>query len=203
MLLTYKAQTDITPDDVENEMVAKAGDILQQVEDENYDSGDDFVLCVNQRTKQEAYIEIALYQVVSQEIIADSIPEPSKTVEFIPEIKAEPVQIEHKMADQPLTQVQEQQQILPTPPQFTPLADADADTFRDLFDKHEQYFKAVAEKRDESFKKLGDAIGQAQREIQNCRERNQRIRTQIRELDDLIDQERNKWKDRLDVEKTM
>ncbi|CAL6088161.1 Conserved_hypothetical protein [Hexamita inflata] len=200
-------------------MSCRAGELIDEISNSDAADGDEFVLC-RKPDGTEGYVPYDVLTEVSTKsqmppppmVKAPVIPPPvvaPKVVTAPPVIPppvqpVQPVFQAPKQISAPVVQAPVQAPVLvkePPKQQYNSVVTAEADSFKDLFEKHEQYFQQVSEKRDESFRKLADAIAHAQKEIQNCRERNGKIRGQIRELDDLIDQERKRWKERLEIEK--
>ncbi|GCA62869.1 hypothetical protein KIPB_006323, partial [Kipferlia bialata] len=74
-------------------------------------------------------------------------------------------------------------------------------SFQEMFARHDAYFKQVVQQREESFKKLEGALSAASQEIAMCREKNSKLTQRIVELDNVIEEERRRWRERLDSEK--
>eukprot|EP00698_Gefionella_okellyi_P002893 TRINITY_DN12757_c0_g1_i1.p1 TRINITY_DN12757_c0_g1~~TRINITY_DN12757_c0_g1_i1.p1 ORF type:complete len:249 (-),score=58.03 TRINITY_DN12757_c0_g1_i1:57-803(-) len=83
----------------------------------------------------------------------------------------------------------------------TPAAPGGSESFTEMFARHEQYFKQVMKQREETFKKLEGSIASAAKEISICQEKNSKLSQRISDLDNMIEDERRKWKDRLEAEK--
>jgi hypothetical protein len=75
------------------------------------------------------------------------------------------------------------------------------DSFAEMFARHEQYFKQVMRQREETFRKLETSITAASREMSECQEKNSQLSNRINDLDTMIEEERRKWRERLDHEK--
>eukprot|EP00771_Trimastix_marina_P001139 gnl/Trimastix_PCT/2186.p1 GENE.gnl/Trimastix_PCT/2186~~gnl/Trimastix_PCT/2186.p1 ORF type:complete len:271 (+),score=58.07 gnl/Trimastix_PCT/2186:35-814(+) len=75
------------------------------------------------------------------------------------------------------------------------------ESFNEMFARHEHYFKTVMKQREETFKKLELNMSSAAKEIQQCQEKSAKLTQRIVDLDRLIEEERKRWKDRLDAEK--
>eukprot|EP00769_Ergobibamus_cyprinoides_P000698 gnl/Ergobibamus_cyprinoides/1703.p1 GENE.gnl/Ergobibamus_cyprinoides/1703~~gnl/Ergobibamus_cyprinoides/1703.p1 ORF type:complete len:187 (+),score=63.49 gnl/Ergobibamus_cyprinoides/1703:129-689(+) len=73
--------------------------------------------------------------------------------------------------------------------------------FSDMFSRHQAYFEQVVRQREASFKKLETALTSAASEITQCQERNAKLSQQIVALDNMIEEERRKWRERLESEK--
>ncbi|GKT18848.1 hypothetical protein ADUPG1_011389, partial [Aduncisulcus paluster] len=74
-------------------------------------------------------------------------------------------------------------------------------SFADMFHRHDAYFRQVVKQREESFRRLETSLNAAAQEISVCQEKNTKLTQRIVELDNLIDEERRKWRERLDAEK--
>jgi len=85
----------------------------------------------------------------------------------------------------------------------TPLAarGSTGESFNEMFARHEHYFKQVMKQREESFKKLEMAMQAAAQDIRQCQEKNNKLSQRIVDLDGLIEEERKRWKERLEAEK--
>lgn len=82
------------------------------------------------------------------------------------------------------------------------LSSSNAQTFSEAFARHEQYFKEVMSQREETYKRLEKSIGNTASEISACKDKNDSLSSKISELERLIDEERRRWRDRLEAEKT-
>lgn len=71
----------------------------------------------------------------------------------------------------------------------------------DAFAQHEAQFRQVLKAREETFRKLESSLAQTADEIRQCQTRNSELNGKVRELDAMIEEERRRWKDRLDAEK--
>lgn len=83
----------------------------------------------------------------------------------------------------------------------TPRTAANAESFNEMFARHEHYFKQVMKQREETFKKLESAMQSAAKDIASCQEKNAKLAQRITDLDALIEEERKRWKERLEAEK--
>eukprot|EP00708_Paratrimastix_pyriformis_P004560 GAFH01003455.1.p2 GENE.GAFH01003455.1~~GAFH01003455.1.p2 ORF type:complete len:150 (+),score=45.99 GAFH01003455.1:459-908(+) len=93
------------------------------------------------------------------------------------------------------------------PRKFTPMTSRTGsrpvagESFNEMFARHEHYFKQVMRQREESFKKLESAMQAAAQDIHQCQEKNAKLSQRIMDLDGLIEEERKRWKERLEAEK--
>eukprot|EP01027_Heterolobosea_sp_BB2_P010326 GEZU01015164.1.p1 GENE.GEZU01015164.1~~GEZU01015164.1.p1 ORF type:complete len:226 (-),score=48.41 GEZU01015164.1:18-695(-) len=74
-------------------------------------------------------------------------------------------------------------------------------TYTESFMRHEQFFKQVMKQREETFKKLEKSIMTTQKEIAQCQEKNAHLADRIKELDKMVEDERRKWRERIEAEK--
>lgn len=87
------------------------------------------------------------------------------------------------------------------PVTLTPRAAVASESFNELFARHEHYFRQVMKQREDTFKKLEQAMQAASKDIASCQEKNQKLAQRIADLDGLIEEERKRWKERLEAEK--
>eukprot|EP00762_Andalucia_godoyi_P007428 ANDGO_07860.mRNA.1 putative SH3 domain protein len=71
----------------------------------------------------------------------------------------------------------------------------------DTFAQHEVQFRQILKAREETFRKLEASLQATADEVRQCQGRNADLGGKIRELDSMIEEERRKWKDRLEIEK--
>eukprot|EP00759_Apiculatamorpha_spiralis_P023120 PhF_6_TR27003/c0_g1_i1/m.39423 len=73
----------------------------------------------------------------------------------------------------------------------------------DSFLMNEVYYKQLVKQRQEAFARLESCVTTVTHEIRVCKERNSQLTRKVRELDSIIDQERRKWRERVEEEKAM
>ena len=73
--------------------------------------------------------------------------------------------------------------------------------FSSLVSRHDTWLKEVLDRHRSSFDSLLSSIDGITSKVSECETRNNEIVNQIAQLDALIEEERGKWKQRLDVEK--
>ena len=73
----------------------------------------------------------------------------------------------------------------------------------DSFLMNEVYYKQLVKQRSEAFSRLETCVNTVSHEIRICKERNGQLTRKVRELDSIIDQERRKWRERVEEEKAM
>lgn len=82
-----------------------------------------------------------------------------------------------------------------------PPVSALAGTMPEVFSEQEAHFRSLMRSREETFRKLESSMTATTEEIRQCQSRNAELNAKIRELEMLVDDERRKWKDRLETEK--
>eukprot|EP00768_Dysnectes_brevis_P003622 gnl/Dysnectes_brevis/2577_a3106_1959.p1 GENE.gnl/Dysnectes_brevis/2577_a3106_1959~~gnl/Dysnectes_brevis/2577_a3106_1959.p1 ORF type:complete len:191 (+),score=13.66 gnl/Dysnectes_brevis/2577_a3106_1959:95-667(+) len=149
-------------------------------------------------------VQTADYQQSDQWTLVCRLQDPAKSG-FVPSNRVE--QLSSSEAQQYLEQYRRSLPSGPNPVHSSTIApppeshDAVPASFSEMFARHDAYFKSVVAKREQSFSKLEEALESAAKEIGDCKERNARLRGQISELDQLIEEERRKWRERLEQEK--
>eukprot|EP00760_Papus_ankaliazontas_P036951 PhM_4_TR840/c0_g1_i1/m.1974 len=73
----------------------------------------------------------------------------------------------------------------------------------DSFLMNEVYYKQLVKQRQDAFQRLENCVNTVSHEIRTCKERNAQLTRKVRELDSIIDQERRKWRERVEEEKAM
>lgn len=73
----------------------------------------------------------------------------------------------------------------------------------DSFLMNDVYYKQLVKQRQEAFARLETCVNTVSHEIRVCKERNGQLTRKVRELDSIIDQERRKWRERVEEEKSM
>eukprot|EP01060_Flectonema_neradi_P026171 TRINITY_DN3500_c2_g1_i1.p1 TRINITY_DN3500_c2_g1~~TRINITY_DN3500_c2_g1_i1.p1 ORF type:complete len:270 (+),score=68.88 TRINITY_DN3500_c2_g1_i1:39-812(+) len=71
------------------------------------------------------------------------------------------------------------------------------------FMKNELYFRSLVKQRQETFQKLDNCINETASEIALCKSKNSNLAKKIRELDSMIEEDRAKWRSRVEEEKRL
>jgi hypothetical protein len=71
----------------------------------------------------------------------------------------------------------------------------------ETFMKNELFYKDLLRQRQEAMERLERIIGEAAADIATCKDKNSQLTRKLKDLDQLLDKERRKWKDRVDEEK--
>ena len=71
------------------------------------------------------------------------------------------------------------------------------------FMKNELYFRSLVKQRQETFQKLDSCINETASEIALCKSKNNNLAKKIRELDGMIEEDRAKWRSRVEEEKRL
>ena len=71
------------------------------------------------------------------------------------------------------------------------------------FMKNEVYFRSLMKQRQETFLRLDSCISDTAQEISSCKAKNSLLAKKIRELDNMIEEDRAKWRGRIDEEKRL
>lgn len=73
----------------------------------------------------------------------------------------------------------------------------------EAFMKNEVYFKQLMKSRQEALSKLENGISEAAADVAACKDKNAILARKLRDLDQTIEKERRKWKERVDEEKLL
>lgn len=73
----------------------------------------------------------------------------------------------------------------------------------EAFMKNEVYFKQLMKQRQESLVKLENGIAEALTDVSACKDKNSILARKLRDLDNTIEKERKKWKERVEEEKSL
>eukprot|EP01059_Diplonema_ambulator_P000726 TRINITY_DN10583_c0_g2_i1.p2 TRINITY_DN10583_c0_g2~~TRINITY_DN10583_c0_g2_i1.p2 ORF type:complete len:290 (+),score=59.44 TRINITY_DN10583_c0_g2_i1:54-872(+) len=71
------------------------------------------------------------------------------------------------------------------------------------FMKNEVYFRSLMKQRQETLLKIDGCINETAQEIAACKNKNSLLSKKIRELDNMIEEDRAKWRSRIDEEKKL
>jgi exonuclease VII large subunit len=88
------------------------------------------------------------------------------------------------------------------PPRTPALATAVAsEDYNELFKRNEDFYRKLTSNRNESFQVLQDMVEQLGKKIQSTTQRSNDLVSSLQQLDEMIDEERRKWKQQNELEK--
>jgi hypothetical protein len=88
------------------------------------------------------------------------------------------------------------------PPRTPALATAVAsEDYNELFKRNEDFYRKLTTNRNESFQVLQEMVEQLGKKVQSATQRSNDLVTSLQQLDELIDEERRKWKQQNELER--
>lgn len=89
----------------------------------------------------------------------------------------------------------------PSGASITPGGGAGGSSYAESYARQEAFFKQVMKQREDTFNKLEKALSQTGKEIALCQDKNAQLSERLKDLDKMIEDERRKWRDRIEAEK--
>ena len=101
------------------------------------------------------------------------------------------------MLDSPASQTQPEQRSV------TNTMLSDPNSVVEAFMKNEVYFRQLMRQRQEALAKLESGINEAVADVAACKDKNSILARKLRDLDQTIEKERKKWRERVEEEKLL
>jgi gas vesicle protein len=80
---------------------------------------------------------------------------------------------------------------------------SDPNSVVEAFMKNEVYFRQLMRQRQEALAKLESGINEAVADVAACKDKNSILARKLRDLDQTIEKERKKWRERVEEEKLL